>query len=205
MGDFVVKRADGAFAYQLAVVVDDVEMGITDVVRGADLVSSTPRQIWLARELGAAPPRYAHVPVVLSPEGARIEKRTPRATIRALREGGTQAAAIVGVLAHGLGLATTPAPATPAAVARASEDPPRVPWRRATVAHALRLTRVPPSGGYLASHASRIFGETRTGSRTALGSLRPPRRTRGGRRGARVDRDVGLEEAPGARRRAAGE
>lgn len=74
-GDFVVKRADGVFAYQLAVVVDDAEQGVTQVVRGADLLSSTARQIALQLALGLATPHYAHVPLVIGPDGAKIGKR----------------------------------------------------------------------------------------------------------------------------------
>lgn len=118
VGDFVLRRADGVFSYQLAVVVDDLAMGITDVVRGADLVSSTPRQIWLAHMLGAVPPRYGHVPLVVGERGARLEKRTPRAIVRQLREAGVAAPRIVGELAHGLGLAPTNAPATPHEIVR---------------------------------------------------------------------------------------
>jgi glutamyl-tRNA synthetase len=117
VGDFVLRRGDGAFAYQLAVVVDDLSMGVTDVVRGADLIPSTPRQIWLARVLGGDPPRYAHVPLVVAPGGSRLEKRTRGATIRELREAGVSSERIVGELAYGLGLTATPEPATPAAVA----------------------------------------------------------------------------------------
>lgn len=75
VGDFVLRRSDGIFAYQLAVVVDDVAMQITDVVRGADLLSSAARQILLFKALGAVPPRFAHVPLVLGPDGTRLSKR----------------------------------------------------------------------------------------------------------------------------------
>ena len=74
-GDFVIKRADGVFAYQLAVVVDDEAQGVTQVVRGADLLASTPRQIALQRALGFRTPEYAHVPLVLDENGAKISKR----------------------------------------------------------------------------------------------------------------------------------
>ncbi|HEY3186616.1 MAG TPA: tRNA glutamyl-Q(34) synthetase GluQRS, partial [Solirubrobacteraceae bacterium] len=73
--DFVVRRNDGAFAYNLAVVVDDAEQGVGEVVRGADLLDSTPRQLWLAARLGLPAPRYAHVPLMLGPDGARLAKR----------------------------------------------------------------------------------------------------------------------------------
>jgi glutamyl-tRNA synthetase len=80
--DFVVRRGDGAFAYNLAVVVDDAEQGVDQVVRGRDLADSAPRQTWLAGVLGVAPPRYAHVPLVMGPDGARLAKRHGAVTLR---------------------------------------------------------------------------------------------------------------------------
>lgn len=104
VGDFVIRRADGIPAYQLAVVVDDAAMGITDVVRGDDLLGSTARQLLLYRALGATPPRFAHVPLVLGPDGARLSKRHGAIGIRALRDRGRAAPHVVGLLASTLGL-----------------------------------------------------------------------------------------------------
>jgi glutamyl-Q tRNA(Asp) synthetase len=83
IGDFVLYRADGLFAYQLAVVVDDAEQGVTDVVRGADLLDSTPRQIHLQRLLGLPTPRYLHVPVALDAGGEKLSKQTGAVPIEA--------------------------------------------------------------------------------------------------------------------------
>ena len=87
VGDFVLYRADGQFAYQLAVVVDDAAQGITDVVRGADLLDSTARQIFLQRLLGAPTPRYLHVPVAVNALGEKLSKQTGAKPIDARRAG----------------------------------------------------------------------------------------------------------------------
>jgi glutamyl-tRNA synthetase len=111
--DFVVRRNDGTPAYQLAVVVDDAAQGIGEVVRGADLADSTPRQILLARLLGLPEVRYTHVPLVLGPDGRRLAKRHGAVTLSdraALGEGPEQARAW---MAYSVGLASageTPSP-----------------------------------------------------------------------------------------------
>ena len=76
IGDFIIKRGDGMFAYQLAVVVDDAAQAVTHVVRGADLLASTPRQIWLQRQLGLPTPSYLHHPVAIHPSGEKLSKQT---------------------------------------------------------------------------------------------------------------------------------
>jgi glutamyl-Q tRNA(Asp) synthetase len=81
VGDFVLKRADGLWAYQLAVVVDDAEQGITDIVRGEDLADNTPRQIAVQRALGFATPRYLHTPLVLAADGHKLSKQNGAAAI----------------------------------------------------------------------------------------------------------------------------
>ena len=110
IGDFVVRRADGVPAYQLAVVVDDIAMNISEVVRGDDLLPSTVRQLLLYRAFEASPPAFAHVPLLLGDDGVRLSKRHLGVTLRELRDAGESPETIVGRLAHRHGLRPTAAP-----------------------------------------------------------------------------------------------
>ena len=112
-GDFILRRSDGVYAYQLAVVVDDAAMGVTQVVRGSDLLDSTPRQIWLQEELGLPHPEYGHVPLLLAPDGRRLAKRDRDQELGELQSRYT-ASELVGRLAHLAGLIPEPVPITPA-------------------------------------------------------------------------------------------
>lgn len=112
--DFVLRRSDGMFSYQLAVVVDDITMGITEVVRGDDLLSSTARQLALYAALGARAPALLHVPLLLAPDGTRLAKRHGAPAIAEYRARGIPANTIVGWLAASLGLAETDEPVAPA-------------------------------------------------------------------------------------------
>ncbi|MCD8382990.1 MAG: tRNA glutamyl-Q(34) synthetase GluQRS [Clostridiales bacterium] len=107
-GDFILCRSDGVHAYQLAVVVDDGLMGVTQVVRGRDLLSSTPRQLWLQEVLGFSHPTYAHVPLLLSADGRRLSKRDRDLDLGSVRAAGQTPEAVVGRLAFWAGLIDRP-------------------------------------------------------------------------------------------------
>ncbi len=102
-GDFIIRRSDGVFAYQLVVVVDDGLMGINQVVRGMDLLGSCARQTYLARLLGFQPPAYAHVPLLVAPDGRRLAKREKDLDLSALRAAGVSPQQICGALAAAAG------------------------------------------------------------------------------------------------------
>lgn len=116
-GDFILRRSDGAYAYQLAVVADDALMGVTQVVRGSDLLSSAPRQAWLHEVLGYAPPQYCHVPLLLAPDGRRLSKRERDLDMGALREK-FSAEEIVGRVAWLVGLIDRVEPVSAAGLAQ---------------------------------------------------------------------------------------
>ena len=109
-GDFILRRSDGVFAYQLAAAADDGDMGVTQVVRGRDLLSSTPRQIWLIEELGFAAPSYAHIPLLLAPDGRRLAKRDGDTDFSELRKNHKHPQPLIGALAHRAGLISKPEP-----------------------------------------------------------------------------------------------
>ena len=108
-GDFVVRRADGVYVYQLAVTVDDGEAGVTEVVRGTDLLSSAPRQMYLQELFGFAHPEYAHVPLLLAPDGRRLSKRDQDLDLGALQQRLTPQQ-LIGILGYTAGLLETPTP-----------------------------------------------------------------------------------------------
>ena len=110
--DFLVRRADGVYAYQLAVVVDDALSGVTEVVRGRDLLSSTPRQIWLYRLFGFPEPTFYHIPLLLSANGKRLSKRDGDTDVGAMRERYRSPEPIIGRLAAAVGLIDRPEPLT---------------------------------------------------------------------------------------------
>ena len=115
-GDIIIRRADGVYAYQLAVVTDDAEGGITQVVRGMDLLSSTPRQLYLYELLGKTPPAFYHVPLLVAPDGRRLSKREKDLDMGALRQSYT-AEALLGHIAYLAGVIDKDAPVSAAELA----------------------------------------------------------------------------------------
>lgn len=112
-GDFVVWKTDGTPAYQLSVVLDDAEMGITQVIRGDDLIPSTPRQLLLYEALGLTPPTFAHVPLVVGTDGRRLAKRHGDTRLSTLRNAGVRPEQLVGLLAWSCGWLKEIKPVTP--------------------------------------------------------------------------------------------
>lgn len=112
-GDFALRRSDGVFAYQLAVAVDDARMGITHVIRGRDILPSTPRQIVLLQKLGKKIPTYAHIPLLLDEQGERLAKRHQSLSLCALRDTGVRSTTIVGFLGMLAGVNPTGEPLSP--------------------------------------------------------------------------------------------
>ena len=112
-GDFLIRRSDSAFAYQLAVVVDDAAQGITSVVRGVDLLCSTPQQIYLQRLLGLPESTYAHIPLLVAEEGRRLSKRDHDAELDELLVRYGSPRGIIGHIAKTVGLAETDEPTSP--------------------------------------------------------------------------------------------
>ena len=106
-GDFVVRRADGVYVYQLAVTVDDGEAGVTEVVRGNDLLSSAPRQMYLQELFGFSHPAYGHVPMLMSVDGRRLSKRDKDLDLGVLRQK-MKPEQLLGILAHACGLTEKP-------------------------------------------------------------------------------------------------
>lgn len=116
-GDFILRRSDGVYAYQLAVVVDDAAGGVTEIVRGADLLRSTPRQLWLQTQLGLPHPHYYHVPLLCAPDGRRLSKREHDLDLGVLRQTLT-AGQLLGKLAFLAGLLDRPEAASAAELTR---------------------------------------------------------------------------------------
>lgn len=137
-GDFLIQRSDGAFAYQLAVVIDDAEQGVNSVVRGVDLLCSTPQQVYLQRLLGLPEATYGHVPLLVAEHDRRLSKRDRDASLEELLARYGTAEGIVGHIAGLTGLAETDEPATPeellkgfevSRLAAAFPDLIQIPWQ----------------------------------------------------------------------------
>lgn len=127
-GDFVIRSADGQTSYQLAVTVDDAAMGITEVIRGDDLLTSTPRQILLHRALGFEPPRFTHLPLVLAHDGSKFSKRRKDLDLAQLRARGVSANQVIAWIASVSGMLDAPQATelTNVSLTRMSREPVRV-------------------------------------------------------------------------------
>ena len=141
-GDFLVKRSDGAFAYQLAVVLDDAEQGITSVVRGVDLITSSPQQMYLQDVLGASHPQYAHVPLLVAKRDRRLSKRDHDASMDVLLESLGTPEAVIGHIAYRTGMIEADEPISPEkllhvvdldALRRKWEGTIQIPWNDGSV------------------------------------------------------------------------
>jgi glutamyl-tRNA synthetase len=130
LGDFVIARSDGSVAYQLAVVIDDHAMGVTEVVRGDDLIPSTFRQLELYAFFGWQPPRFAHVPLVVGNDGRRLAKRHGDTRLSQLRSAGVSPERLVGLLAWSCGLQSSPQACKPSDLLStfSFSELPRMPW-----------------------------------------------------------------------------
>lgn len=134
-GNFIIRRSDGVYAYQLAVVTDDAQMGVTQVVRGADLLNSTPRQLYLYRLLGYEAPEFYHVPLLVAPDGRRLSKRDGDLDLGQLRRT-MMAPQLLGLLACAAGLLDRPEPRT------AQELAQHFSWDRVTRARTVDICRL---------------------------------------------------------------
>ncbi len=129
-GDFVLCRSDGVWAYQLAVVCDDIAMGINQVIRGNDILGSTPRQLELYRLFNATPPQFAHVPLICDHNGERLAKRHKSMSIAAIRERGVKAEELVGWFAWQAGLQESAMPVLPKELLERLRKTEGMPWEK---------------------------------------------------------------------------
>jgi len=136
-GDFALRRSDGVWSYQLAVVTDDIAMGVTQIVRGEDILLSTPRQLLLWKLLGGTAPTFAHIPLLHDSEGERLAKRHKSLSLSQLREAGKSPEVVVGWLAVLAGLAETAAPVSPRTLADRLRSEGGMPWHRLSGRHHL--------------------------------------------------------------------
>ncbi len=143
-GDFALRRSDGVWAYQLAVVADDMAMGVTQIVRGEDILLSTPRQLLLWRRLGGTAPDFAHIPLLHDSEGERLAKRHKSLSLAQIRESGKSPEVVVGWLAALAGLAPSAAPVSPRALADRLRAEGGMPWHVLRGQHILAVPDILP-------------------------------------------------------------